>query len=234
MKTYAYILLTIVLVLATTNGVKAGGGSPSNDNFAGAMPLVLSEGSIGVHTNNMNASEETGEPNHAEDPGGKSVWFKFTPLVTKVIRINVTENTFDTLLAVYTGSSVDDLQTVGHNNNGSANPAFGGASTVDLMLTAGTTYYIAVDGTYYEGNAVQGNFKIALLEFDSPIQDNFNSTYDLGYSYKGSIAGTNYNATIEANEPTAYTSANPNGKSVWYRWKSNDSFSVAFDVSENF
>lgn len=232
MKNYKHIFLMIILVLITAGGVKAG-DAPSNDSFAAAMPLVISDGTASITTNNMSASKEIGEPNHAENLGGKSVWFKFTPTVSRVIRVNTTDNIFDTLLAVYTGSAVNSLQLVGFNDDGQANPAFGGASTVDLMMTAGTTYYIAVDGSNFEGNVQEGSFKISLIEFDAPPQDNFNSAYDLGYSFRGAIAGTNYNATAEANEPVAMNAV-PNGKSVWYRWKANDSIAMSFEVTDNF
>ena len=182
MKNYATISLAIIiLALATATNVKAGcGPAPANDNFTAAIPMVLSGGTTSVATNNICATKEAGEPNHAEDLGGSSVWFKFTPTVTKVIRINTMDTTFDTLLAVYAGSAVDDLQIVGHNNDGKTIPGWGGASTVDLMLTAGTTYYIAVDGLNTSGVIEQGNFKIALIEYDAPDQDNFVSAYDLG------------------------------------------------------
>lgn len=235
MKNYAVIALSIIiLVLATGTNVTAGcGTAPANDNFATAAPLVLSGGTAAMTTNNFCATKEAGESNHAENTGGSSVWFKFTPLATRVIRINTVDNTFDTLLGVYTGDSVDNLQLVGYNDDGRIIPAFGGASTVDLMMTAGTTYYIAVDGLNSEGNIEQGNFKIVLLEFDAPSQDNFDSAYDLGYSYRGSIAGTNFNATIQAGEPAAMN-ANPNGKSVWYKWKANDSIAMSFELTDNF
>ena len=235
MKNYAAISLAILItVLIAATNVKAGcGAAPANDNFASAVPLVLNQGTAAMTTNNVCATKEAGEPDHAEDTGGSSVWFKFTPTATKVIRINTTETTFDTLLAVYEGNGMNNLQVVGHNNDGRTSPGFGGASTVDLMLTAGTTYYIAVDGVNNSGVIEEGSFKIALLESDIPDQDNFISAYDLGVSNKGSIAGTNFNATIEPGEPAAM-SANPNGKSVWYKWKANDSIAMSFEVTENF
>ncbi len=234
MKKYAPIFLALILGLMSFTHAEAGCLVVANDSFASAVPLVMSDGTAALTTNNICATKEAGEPDHAENSGGKSVWFKFTPTATKVIRVNTTDNVFDTLLAVYTGSSVNALQLVGYNDNGREDPAFGGASTVDLMMTAGTTYYIAVDGLRSGAITEEGNFKIALLEYDAPDNDNFSSSYNLGYSFRGALAGTNFNASIEANEPTAYTGANPNGKSVWYRWTANDTLSIAFEVTENF
>jgi hypothetical protein len=232
MKNYTAIFTMIILGMIFSASANEAFAAPSNDNLANATPLVLSGGTTSVTTNNAGATKQAGEPDHAENTGGKSVWFKITPTTTKVIRINTTDTTFDTLLAVYTGSAVNNLQLVGYNNE--CNSLCGGASTVDLMLTAGTTYYIAVDGSNENGIVGEGSFKIVLLEYDAADNNDINRAYNLGASYfGGSIAGTNYNATIEAGEPFAYA-ANANGKSVWYRWQASESLGVAFELTENF
>lgn len=206
--------------------------APSNDGFSSAMPLVVQNGSASFITNNVGATKETGEPNHAENAGGKSVWFSFTPTATTVVRINLVDTTLDTLLGVYTGTNVNNLTLVGYNDD--CNTSCGQASTVDLMVVAGTTYYIAVDGFNDSGTISTGNFKIVILDNGTPFQDNLQGTYDLGFSARGSIAGTNHNATIEANEPASYTSLPSNGKSVWYKWTATANFSMAFELTENF
>ncbi|HLM61870.1 MAG TPA: hypothetical protein VK308_13780, partial [Pyrinomonadaceae bacterium] len=183
MKNYtAFLTMTILCLIFLTSADKAF-AAPPNDNFAGAMPLVLQNSTVGVTTNNSGATKQAGEPNHAENVGGKSVWFSFTPTTTKLIRINTVDTNFDTLLAVYTGSAVNNLTLVGYNDD--CNTVCGQASTVDLMMSAGTTYYIAVDGLNDGGNIGEGNFKIVLLEFDAPAQDNLNSAYALGFSFRG-------------------------------------------------
>lgn len=225
-------ILTMVLGLMFSGLSQNASAAPPNDSFANATPLVLQNGTIGLTTNNLDATKETGEPDHAGNAGGKSVWFSFTPAATTVIRINTVDTTLDTLLAVYTGTSVSNLTLVSYNDDCSNN--CGQASTVDLMVTAGTTYYIAVDGFNDSGAVGAGNFKIVILDNGAPFQDNFSSAYPLGSSHSGSIGGTNYNATVEANEPAAYTSPNPNAKSVWYKWTASANFSVAFELTENF
>lgn len=47
MKNYKHIFLMIILVLITAGGVKAG-DAPSNDSFAAAMPLVISDGTASI------------------------------------------------------------------------------------------------------------------------------------------------------------------------------------------
>jgi hypothetical protein len=232
---YAKISLILILTLVAFSEAQAG-DPPANDNFANAIPLVMgADQTVGFTTTNQDSTKEPGEPSHAENVGGASVWFKFTPGVTKVVRINTTDTTFDTLLAVYKGNGLNDLTVVGYNDNGNSNVAFGGASTADLMLTAGTTYYIAVDGVYAPGGAVeQGNFKLTLLEYDAPPQDDLSNAYYLGTGFKGGIAGTNFSGTSQPNEPIAAASTGPTRRTVWYRWVSNDDFSVAFEMTENF
>jgi FG-GAP-like repeat len=237
MKNYTAIFLTIISGLIFFGGaqaVKAGGEPPANDNLAGAMPLVINQGSVGVTTSNFNSTKETGEPNHAENVGGKSVWFSFTPTATNVFRINTVNNTLDTLLAVYTGNSVDNLQLVGYNDDASSSPGFNGASTVDLMLTAGTTYHIAVDGLYNNGGAGQGNFKIAIIELGIPTQNDLSGAYNLGFAHGGSIAGTTFGATREADEPSHYNATLLCANTVWYKWKPSGNFAVKFELTDDY
>lgn len=63
--------------------------------------------------------------------------------ITGRATLNTHGSSFDTLLAVYTGSSVGSLTSVAANDNdGTA----GGTSSVSFIAQAGTDYRIAVDG----------------------------------------------------------------------------------------
>jgi hypothetical protein len=48
----------------------------NNDNFLAAQQLSGSAGSLAA--TNAGATKETGEPNHADDRGGRSVWYTWT------------------------------------------------------------------------------------------------------------------------------------------------------------
>ena len=113
---------------------------PTNDNFASA---ALSSGPSGT-TNGINirATKETGEPNHAGNSGGASVWYNWTAPSSGSVTIDTIGSTFDTLLGVYTGSSVGSLTTIASDDDSGGN----GASRVTFSATSGTTYRIAVDG----------------------------------------------------------------------------------------
>ncbi len=98
---------------------------------------------INAMTSNQFASKESGEPNHAGNAGGKSVWFEWTAPVAASVSIDTHGSSFDTLLAVYTGNSMAALtEVVSNDNDGSAN----GTSGLSFVATAGTVYRIAVDG----------------------------------------------------------------------------------------
>jgi len=56
-----------------------------------------------------NATKEFGEPNHAGNSGGKSVWWSFQPPADGALALSTTNSTFDTLLALYTGANVREL-----------------------------------------------------------------------------------------------------------------------------
>src|SRR5688572_20662531 len=74
-----------------------------NDRFADAQVI---SGSIGTTTDSNNgASKEPGEPNHAGEPGGSSIWFRWTAPASGRFSFNTVGSSFDTLLAVYTGTS---------------------------------------------------------------------------------------------------------------------------------
>jgi subtilisin family serine protease len=114
--------------------------APANDNFANAIAI---SGGVTVAGTNVNATKETGEPSHAGNAGGKSVWWSFTPSASGQITVNTAGSSFDTLLGVYTGSAVNVLTLVASNND------VGGGdltSAVSFAGVSGTTYYIAVDG----------------------------------------------------------------------------------------
>ena len=116
----------------------------TNDNFADRT--TLSGTAITTTGSNVGATKEAGEPSHAGSAGGKSVWWTWTAPTSGTVTIDTLGSSFDTLLAVYTGSSVSSLTAVpGGSNNDS--PA-GGTTTskVSFAVTAGTTYQIAVDG----------------------------------------------------------------------------------------
>ncbi|PYT00096.1 MAG: hypothetical protein DMF63_09000 [Acidobacteria bacterium] len=150
------ISFVVVAFAVTVTGAYA---QPANDNFGNAQ--VLSGIRITVAGNNVEATKETGEPQHAQNPGGKSVWFKWTAPMSRVMSISTsrTSSNLNTLLGVYIGSAVNSLsvQALGDDISFPANVK----SRALLTATGGETYYIAVDGSSVDGApSVSGSFQL--------------------------------------------------------------------------
>lgn len=116
-------------------------GAPSNDLFASHTLLSGDSGRIQAH--NLNATKESGEPSHAGNAGGRSVWWRWIPSVSGQASFDTHGSSFDTLLVVYSGTSLTGLTAVAANDNdGSA----GNTSGVTFTALAGYEYLVAVDG----------------------------------------------------------------------------------------
>src|SRR5215468_5176607 len=68
-----FLVIALVLAIAQVTHTAFGQTRPSNDNFADAISVTGTN--FNVHGSNVNATIEPGEPNHAHQPGGKSVWW---------------------------------------------------------------------------------------------------------------------------------------------------------------
>ncbi|HVV02104.1 MAG TPA: lysyl oxidase family protein, partial [Verrucomicrobiae bacterium] len=128
-----------------------------SDYFASCISL---EGPSGTESDvNLNATKEPNEPDHAGNPGGKSLWFCWTPTNNTQVTFDTIGSTFDTLLAVYTGDSLSGLTLVASNDD--IQGATNRQSQVAFTPVAGTTYHIAVDGFGGAGGIVTLNWNQA-------------------------------------------------------------------------
>lgn len=120
-------------------------GVPPNDNFANAVTISLgTASSVSAVGHNTNATKEGGEPNHASNAGGSSVWWRWTAPAAGSVTLDTRGSVYDTTLGVYTGSAVSALTLVASDDD--IQDAVVQASEVTFNATAGTTYQIAVDG----------------------------------------------------------------------------------------
>jgi hypothetical protein len=116
---------------------------PPNDNFANAQ--VISGCSGSVAGTNIAATKEAGEPNNPDSPTSiRSVWYRWQAPSTGSVTIDTLGSDFDTVLAVYTGSSVSGLTLVAHNDDAVPNSVL--TSSVTFSATQGTIYQITVNG----------------------------------------------------------------------------------------
>jgi subtilisin len=179
---------------------------PANDAFASAQALTGANAT--VTGTNVNATKESGEPNHANNTGGKSVWYKWTPQASGTTTIDTAGSNFDTLLAVYRGGAVNSLTEVASNDDVDG----GLQSKVSFTANAGTTYQIAVDGLV--GQA--GNISLHLASTPPPTTPPKVTSTVPKATAKGVAPGANITATFsEAMDPktlvtTPTDPANPN------------------------
>jgi hypothetical protein len=157
---WASVAIVFLSLLAFGVGASPLGATPpTNDDFASATALVAGGGSLSA--DNSEATKETGEPDHAGDVGGKSIWYSWTPSFTGTASIDTVGsldtrgNSLDTLLAVYTGSTVSGLTAVGSNDDVDESAS---VSRVCFTVTASTTYMIAVDGYAGASGAIALNY----------------------------------------------------------------------------
>ena len=198
------ILAGAVTVQAATFGFHAGAAA-ANDRFVNAQVISGSSGS--TTGSNSSANKEQGEPDHADNPGGSSIWYRWTAPATGPYSFNTDGSSFDTLLAVYTGSSVGGLTLVAANDDYGT----GVTSEVSFTATPGTSYSIAVDGYDNETGTVMLNW---LVEVPPPNDLFANATPLSGAS--GNVTSSNIGAGKEPGEPDHAGEAG--GRSVWFRW----------------
>src|SRR5712691_2174467 len=156
------LVLAILLVAASDSTLLA--QSPPNNQFASR--ILLTGTNVTATGWNTNASKEVGEPNHAGNIGGQSVWWTWTAPTNGDLVIKTDGSDFDTLLGVYTGSSVSTLSLVASNDD---HLIAGGTSRVRFEAVGGTHYQIAVDG-FSDGTTVSsGNVTLSLVFLSEPI-----------------------------------------------------------------
>ncbi len=146
------------LLALTVAGVNSLAAAPSNDAFV--MATVLSGTSASDSASNSGAGKETGEPDHAGDVGGRSLWWEWTAtfdgpvtFTTETSASNLPEGgQLDTLIAVYEGdgSSHASLSVIANDDDTGSNLS----SLLILNAETGKKYLIAVDGK----NGAAGDF----------------------------------------------------------------------------
>ncbi len=198
-----------------TNGTVAVGGitlnlaqAPDNDYFTNA--LVFPPDALTVYDNNVGTTEEAGEPNHAGNPGGKSVWWSWVAPSNGTYVLDTVGSSIDTLLAVYTGSVIGTLALVGEDDNRSD----GGASLVKFFAIGGTTYRFAVDG-YSETNGIAEGGIVLNLNPSLALNDDFAERVTLA-GQTNQVTGSNLGAGKELGEPNH--GGNAGGRSIWWTW----------------
>ena len=185
MKTqhFLYGRLVSAFVVLTGLGAFFSQAQPANDMFANR--IMITGTNIVVTGSSVGATRETGEPAIAGDSGGASVWWSWTAPRSDTATISTYGSDFDTLLGVYTGSSVSALNTIATNDD---NPDIGDTtSKVVFNAVSNQTYQIAVGG--YGGASGNVILSVVLAPLPPPPPAPPWALLDL---YGQTIRSTNY------------------------------------------
>lgn len=183
---------------------------PRNDAFANRIAFNGNSGSTSGIT--LLSTREAGEPDHAGNSGGKSVWWHWTAPAAGQLTLDTHDSSFDTVLAVYTGSGIPALTPVAANDN---DGAAAGVSGLLLQAQADKEYMIAVDGVSgAAGTAVvnwslnttaNANLSTAIAGAEG-VGPGVTAQYTITISNAGPQSATNVWVTITLPSGASYTS----------------------------
>lgn len=194
--------------------------SGNNDFFSSARVLTGTTGS--VYDSNTSATRETGEPT-TYNATASTKWYSYTPATSGYLTINTNGSSFDTVVGVFTGSTISGLTLRASDDDGGD----GSNSLLSLSVSSGTSYFIQV-GSYVSGatGAITLNWSLGSAScIGSPTNNSLSCATVLSGS-AGTVYGDNYSATLEISEPgTALICA-----SVWYKITPTGSGTASFDT----
>ncbi len=196
---------------------------PANDLFSSAAQITGTSGSL-ANGSNVGASPETGEPDHGGDGLGPyaSIWFSWTAPADSIITFDTFGSSFDTVLSAYTGTAVNSLTLIAQNDDAGQ----GSQSLTGFPATAGTTYYIAVDGfDVTETGAVTLSWSTA----PAITNDDFSNAEPLTGT-KDAASSNTFSATWEIGEPDHGGDGLGPYASIWFSWTAPADTTVTFDT----
>jgi subtilisin family serine protease len=112
---------------------------PANDDFT-ARQALTSLGAVSGTT--VNATAESGEQGHYNSRAYSSIWYRWTAPANGNLVITTAGSSFDTTLAIYTGSSLGSLTQLAENDDAEGSRT----SRIAVPVTSGTSYSFAIDG----------------------------------------------------------------------------------------
>jgi hypothetical protein len=213
---YFSIVIFHVLLLAVRSAEAA---IPENDNFGARIPLYGTN--VTVAGSNVGATVEPNEP----DPSfmaGKSVWWTWTAPVNGYVTVTTAGSTFDTMLTVFSGTDLTNLNLVAYNDTET------NTSQVHFNATAGTAYQIDVDGADGPSGSISLHLTLGPPQ-GPPLNDNFNNRITIAGTRLSNVTGSNVGATREPGEP--FHCDEVGGKSVWWTWTAPSSGTLTLTTS---
>ncbi len=217
---YLRALAVVLAMAAALPIVLAYATPPANDNFADA--IVIS--SLPYNVNAQSVSDSTfetvgGEPQPCY-PVASTVWYSFTPNQAGVVNINTAGSTYDTVAAVYTGTSLNGLTQVACNDD--TGPLL--TSAVQFSATSGETYWIQIGSV----DVPPADLTLNIVWATTPENDNFADAITVSpipyTDTKSTIV-----ATTETGEPPD-CAGHAVRRTVWYNFTPSSFGMVTIDT----
>jgi Ca2+-binding RTX toxin-like protein len=121
--------------------------APGNDGFAARITVASVPFSDSQST--VDATTESGEPNPACGPIGKTVWYQFTPASDVVLRAATLGSDFDTMLGIWSGTDLASLSPVACSDD-----VINAQSIAVFSAEGGVTYVFQAGGYQDRGGAL--------------------------------------------------------------------------------
>lgn len=175
---------------------------PDNDNYAAVTPgspFAVTALPAMVIQLTTGASTEAAEPSPGCGSSGATVWYTFTPASTTAVTVSTFGSDFDTLIAVYTGSSLGALTAVACNDDASGTLQ----SRVTFTATGGTKYSIQIGG--YQGAVGGLALTLAAAGGSLPAAGTIQSPLAPGPGQRSSAVAGEYSISVAGGAPFTTT-----------------------------
>lgn len=150
------VLMAILVALIVALSTPAAAAPAPNDAFGSRTTIATVP--FTEHVSTVDSTKEPGELDPPCGGIGKTVWYEYTPPADVMLGANTRGSDFDTVLGVWTGSTLSALTPVGCSDD-----SFELESRVIFFAQAGTTYFFQVGGYGDRG----GNLRFALQSVDA-------------------------------------------------------------------
>jgi hypothetical protein len=148
-------LAALAIVLSATG---ASAAPPANDNFAnaitiGALPYTDTKSTV-------EATSEPGEPMSYCGGSTRTIWYKLVAPASGNITFDSVGSSYDTELHTFKGTTIANVESIDCNDD-----AIGLISRLPLVVEAGETYYIKVNGY----STASGTHKLNVSTITPPL-----------------------------------------------------------------
>lgn len=193
----------------------AGSEALLGDAFAESIPVPSLPFTTAVNLNG--ATREANEPLGWCGGNDHTIWFSLTPASDMSIRVDTLAGDLDTVLSVYKGTALGDLELVTCNDDTADGPQAKSA----FRALSGTTYYIQLDSFHQFG----GSTVLTVQSVAPPANDGFAAAAPI--SMPGKAGASTEGAGIEPGEPQ---DCNQIDATIWFRWTASEPGAVLANV----